>query len=62
MKKDPCRMYTGLHKYVHCQVCTVEGSYFIAGKAELSDVSQLGVQGREGGDLVMGEIHDPKMR
>ena len=55
-------MYTDLHKYVHCQVCTVEGSYFIAGKAELSDVSQLGVQGREGGDLVMGEIHDPKMR
>ena len=41
---------------------TIKGSYFIAGKAELRDIAQFGMQGRERGDFVMGEIHDPKVR
>lgn len=41
---------------------TIKGSYFIAGKAELRDIAQFGMQGRERGDFVMGEIHDPEVR
>ena len=41
---------------------TIKGSYFIAGKAELRDIAQFGMQGREGGDFVMGEVHDPEVR
>ena len=41
---------------------TIKGSYFIAGKAKLRDIAQFGMQGRERGDFVMGEVHDPKVR
>ena len=49
---------SNLQHHVH----TIEGSYFIAGKAELRDIAQFGMQGREGGDFVMGEVHDPEVR
>ena len=41
---------------------TVQGGDVIGGEAQLGDVADLGVQGGQARDLVVGEVHHTKVR